>query len=82
MVKQKSVRIDGSEIFPFENFGLSKSDIKRQGSRITFPAELAPYLKLCVLPLNQRIQQADRIYRYRKSLQKNNGSKSTRKEKR
>ena len=77
MVKEKSAKIDGSEDFPFDSLGLTKSSIRRKGENILIPVELAPYLKLCILPVRRRIQVADYMYRYRKNLRRNNGSKST-----
>jgi len=77
MVKEKSVKIDGSEEFPFDSLGLTKGSIKRKGEYIMIPVELQPYLKLCILPVSQRIRVSDYMYRYRKS--RNNGGKSTRK---
>jgi len=76
VVKERPVKIDGSEEFPFESFGLPKSSIKRRGEYILIPVELQPYLKLCILPVRRRIQVADYMYRYRKNL-RNNGTKST-----
>jgi hypothetical protein len=78
MVKEKSVKIDGSEEFPFDSLGLTKGSIRRKGEYIMIPVELQPYLKLCILPVSQRIRFADYMYRRRKNL-RNNGSKSTRK---
>jgi hypothetical protein len=75
MVKERPVKIDGSEEFPFDSLGLTKGSIKRKGEFILIPVELMPYLKLCILPVRRRIQVADYMYRYRKNL-RNNGSKS------
>ncbi|MCL6579044.1 MAG: hypothetical protein K6T73_06610 [Candidatus Bathyarchaeota archaeon] len=75
MVKERPVKIDGSEEFPFDSLGLTKDSIKRKGEFILIPVELMPYLKLCILPVRRRIQVADYMYRYRKKL-RNNGRKS------
>jgi hypothetical protein len=77
MVKNKTAKIDGSEAFHFDSFGLTKSSIRRKGDYILIPVELQTYLKLCILPLSRRIENADSVYRWRKN-HPNNGSKSTR----
>jgi hypothetical protein len=77
MAKERSVAIDGSEIFPFDSLGLQKGEIRRKGRYILVPVELQPYLKLCLLPVRQRIKVADYMYKYRKKRQRNNGKRIT-----
>jgi len=84
MVKEKSVKIDGSDEFPFDSLGLTKGSIRRKGDEILIPIELLPYLKLCILPLSQRIRFSDYMYKRRKNLRpagrpdgRNNGGKSS-----